>query len=232
MLILLLTAALLVAGAYLPKLTGSLTDAAALQAGYSDIQSVELELRERTELTMLEKVYLARNSESINVTENDTVMTMEEAIAAAENALVPYFSAGLLPQWGGEYSSEARPILSMDLASGLYSYFWVVYLFIEEMPYSHSQLNLVIDDQTGKILDIYCWSSDQVFPEEECCANLSVFMEIYLNELALEIPYETNHTSTDKTGCSIQYFWTLPNNDGILDFSQEFCFFPWGFYTN
>lgn len=231
-LLLLLTAGLIVAGAWLPKIIGDFSERASSEGvGYGDIQSVELELRERTTLSMLEKVYLVHQSESITVPESDTAMTTEQAIAAAEAALAPYQDAGLLLGWEGEYTVTARPVLSLDAVSGLYGYFWSVYLtFGGKEPYS--QLNLTIDDETGKIIDIYFWNQEQVFPYEKQNYYLETFTQIYLSELELEEPYMVRDTTTSKEGISMQYWWTFRNNDGLIDYGLEFCCFLQGFYTN
>lgn len=231
-LLLLLTAALIVAGAYLPKVIGDFLERASSEGvGYGEIQSVELELRERNTLSMLEKVYLAQHSEAIAVSESDTAMTTEQAISAAEAALEPYRDAGLLRGWEGEYTVTARPVLSLDAVSGLYGYFWCVYLtFGGKEPYS--QLNLMIDDETGKIIDIYFWNQEQIFPYEKQSYYLEAFIQIYMSELGLEPSREAKDTTTSSEGRSTQYWWSFPNQDGILDFGLEFCCFTQGFFTN
>lgn len=229
---LLLAAALIAVGANLPGITGAVADKATIGSiSYDAFQSVQLELREGNTLSTVEKFFLVRNSESIVVSENDTVMTEAQAKAAAEAALEPYFDAGLLPGWEGEYAITCRPVLAYDTATALYGYFWGVYLTLEEdAPYS--QLNLVIDDETGKLVNLYFWMREPVFEAEELDDRLETFVHTFLGGLELDLPEEGRDTTTSKEGRSTQYFWSFENLNGQTSFGAEFCIFPQGFYSN
>lgn len=229
---LLLAVALIMAGANLPAITGALTDKAAIGAvSYDTLQSVQLELREREKQSTVEKLFLMHTSESIAVAENDTLMTEEQVKAVAEAALEPYFSAGLLPGWEGEHTLSCRPVLSFNIASSLYGYFWGVYLTIEEeAPYS--QLNLVIDDETGRLVDIYFWMREPVFEEDELGRYLEAFIDVFFDGLELEQLEDRWEATGSLDERSAQFFWSVEDLNGKNDFGMTFCIFPQGFYIN
>lgn len=227
---LLLVAVLLVTGAFLPQISAAVLDhTIGEQGGSSPIQPVQLELNQKKKLTDLEKLYLVNISECIDASVDDTVMSEEDVKAAVKTALEPYFDAGLIRGWDGEYTISCRPVLGFDVATGLYDYSWSVYLSNESSPV-YTQMNLVIDDETGKLLHIYYWIDEPVFSQEEMDGCLKSFTEIFRSELDLGIPYSERDTTTSKDGRSMQYFWSFWNVDGEIGFAVDFCIYPYGFY--
>lgn len=202
-----------------------------LNSGYADIAPIELELREKDTLTMLEKIYLSRESEAVDISSGSMQMTEDMVKEAVRAELEPYLDAGLLHQWKEDAAFQCRPILMIDQATGLYGQAWVV--FISQGQTHISQLNLLVDDETGKLLDIYCWSYDWIFAARDMSGSVNQFIELYMQPLELEEPYYIKDTTTSSEGVSLQYWWQFPHEDGgFVDFGMEFCFFPQGFYTN
>ena len=218
-------------GAFLPGLTAAVVDRQQ-DIGYADIAPIELELQEKDSLTMLEKVYLSRSSsDALDISSTSMQMTEDMVKDAVRTGLEPYREADLLRGWTEDTLFQCRPILMIDEATGLYGQAWVVFL---SRGVTHTaQLNLLVDDETGRLLDIYSWSFDWLYASRDMSECLETFMALYLQGLELEEPYYIRDTTTSSEGVSLQCRWQFPlDNDSAVDFDIEFCFFPQGFYTN
>ena len=218
-------------GAFLPGLTAAVVDRQQ-KIGYADIAPVELELQEKDSLTMLEKVYLSRSSsDALDISSTSMQMTEDMVKDAVRAGLEPYREADLLRGWTEDTLFQCRPILMIDEATGLYGQAWVVFL---SRGVTHTaQINLLVDDETGRLLDIYSWSFDWLYASRDMSECLETFMALYLQGLELEEPYYIRDTTTSSEGVSLQCWWQFPlDSDSAVDFDIEFCFFPQGFYTN
>lgn len=223
-LLLLLTAALIIAGAKLPGITSAVTDSAALgKVSYGILESVQLELRERNSLTTMEKLILSRSGDSIEVTEKDTRMTMEQALEAADEALAPYIDAELIT-WVGERTTECHPRLMFEASFGLHGYFWNI--FITYGGDSSRNLNLLLDDATGKIITIYYATEETLFGETEMSGSLETFVQVYREGLDLPEP-SYRKDSTLGRNREVSYWW----EEGDYERCVVFCVYDTGFYN-
>lgn len=189
LLLLLVTLLLLAAGAFLPKLSAMLADRDFLNLpGSRDMKSVVLELfRERSNLiTVIGKIELLRSCGTIPITEREASMTEEEAYAALERQMQAYIDAGIV-EWFDATLVDFQPNLCMDPEEPeQYGIFWYIDMVNERAP--HQSLNVVLDDDTGKIYSI-CYNRPRESPSggisERNFAVMEAFTQIYVGQLEL-----------------------------------------------
>lgn len=147
-LLILLTILLLIAGANLPKAAAVVQDSTANTVGYSDMQSVSLDLSgNRGSLSVEEKLLLLRDNNILSITEDEASMTLEEVQAAVDAAMRPYEDAGIF-QWFKASSANYVPVLCLDPEDPeRYNIFWSVSFVNKNEPYQILMLD--IDDETG-----------------------------------------------------------------------------------
>lgn len=169
---LLLTVTVVAAGALLPSWVASALDRATLgQVEYADITSVELTLTEKREpLSIDAKLALMQIAQKIDigfdVIENKASMTEEEVLEATDIALTPYYDAGLLAD--GWKKSECRPYLYFDRNDlDRNCILWEVSLYSPHSANSaYENLAVVIDDDTGTLLNIRYYTEETVFEKK------------------------------------------------------------------
>lgn len=223
-LLLLLTAALILAGAKLPGITSAVTDkAAAGKVSYGILESVQLEFRERNSLSTMEKLILCRSGDSIEASEKDTRMTKEQALEAADEALAPYIDAELIT-WVGERSAECHPRLMFEASYGLHGYFWDI--CISYGVDSGKILNLLLDDATGKIVVMDYAVDENLFEEMRISDGLDTFVQIYQEEMHLPEP---EYRKDDIRGGvrEASYWW----EEGEYERCIVFCVYDKGFFN-
>lgn len=155
-----LTAVLIVAGAFLPEIAAAVMDASIHdKTGTAPMQPLELEVREdaptneeREYADLTAKLILASRMYTIPIRDNGTSMSEGDVFAAAEKAMTDYIDAGIFEWFDVTYSS-ADPMLGLDAENPEnYMTFWTVYFANESDPYQ--TLLLHIDDETGRVLYI------------------------------------------------------------------------------
>lgn len=231
-LLLLLTAALLLGLACLPRVVEYVSDGIRQnRVGAHSVPSVQLVLERHQRSTMAEKMYLINQGEAINANPADLMMTEQEVTAAVEAALAQYFDAGLLRGWKQDgYRMDCRPVLAYDPASGLYDYSWVVMLQLHDDEPPMGQLNLSIDDETGKMTGIYFSMPEPVFDPEEIPSLLETMTMIFLEELELPPSEVIRELNTKGELSSVCYAFDVQAGRLGLRFTLEFCMYPGGFY--
>ena len=232
-LLLILTAALLLGLACLPRLVEYVSDGIRQnRVGAYSVPSVQLVLERHQRSTMAEKMYLINQGEAINANPADLLMTEQEVASAVKSALVRYFDAGLLRGWEPDgYNLDCRPVLAYDPASGFYDYSWVVMLQLPDDEPPMGQLNLSIDDETGKMTGIYFSMPEPVYEPEEIPALLETMTMIFLEELELPPSEEVLELNTKGELSSVRYAFDVQAGSMVgLRFTLEFCMYPGGFY--
>lgn len=148
LLLILLTILLLIVGANLPKVVAAVQDSTANTVGYSDMQSVSLDLSgTRSSLSTAEKLLLLRSNNILSITEDEASMTLDEVYAAMEAAMEPYEDAGIF-QWFKATSADYIPVICLDPENPeRYNIFWSVSMVNKNEPYQILMLD--IDDETG-----------------------------------------------------------------------------------
>lgn len=199
-LFLLLVAALIVAGAFLPQITAAITDSSTNgKADVAPMQSVELALGESSHepLNMLRKLALEDHMNSVPIFADQAAMTEEEVYAAVEKNMQDYVASGIFEMFTPTYTS-AETLLAIDpYGTDNYGIIWTVNLVSEDGPYR--SLFLHIDDETGKILfiDYETHGEDRFnyYPEYQSYV-MGVFTGNFFSQLALaeELQYMKNAT--------------------------------------
>lgn len=223
LILLLLTAAVIAAGARLPAIAGdwmSRDDT----VSYADITPVELEFGDRAALSPLKKMYLVGQFDGINVSERDTRMTSAQALEAAETVLAPYIDAGLV-NWTGGNVDICQPKLLFDNGTGWYGYFWIISKTGEELQ--ANTLSLILDDETGRLVRISYSEDREEITDAGLDAKLDALVRIYQESLDLGEPEFQKDTTTGYGIRSVMVYWS----DGELAQQAEFVAHSAGFYV-
>ena len=188
--ILLITLALLIIGAFLPMLIAAATDCDRNQSGSRALTSIELNVSdangESRSLSAAGNIALLRDGKMINITEKEASMTDAEVNAAVEAAMEEYIEAGIF-DWFEYTAWNAQPWLCIDPdAPDNYGIFWTVTILNENEPYQ--SLVMDIDDHTGIIYSIrYDINGEYslVGVWERNTATMDAVVHVYLNQLEL-----------------------------------------------
>lgn len=200
---LLIAAALIFAGAMLPRISAAVTDGAKNKKnGSAPLQSIELDLENnpREEEAQPDEILYHLSFEkkmyTVAIQMSRASMTEEEVYAAADKAMADYAKAGIF-EWFPYTFLQAEPVLAINTGSrnsesiADMRIIWCVSYVHEGEPYQ--SLSLHIDDETGKIFDIwYADYANQIkfdkkSPEYEAYMNniLDNFTRIYFDQLGL-----------------------------------------------
>lgn len=221
--------ALLILIAYLPKMAAAMQDKEILtQPQYESMQSVQLEIREN--LSALGKLALVRNMSSgnnIEVSTEEALMSIEEVNVAADKALAPYISAGLIQPFEESYREWRLLWMWDDENLEINGIVWEGYIVGKQ-----DEVNVLIDDETGNILFIQGHSNFIVeySMQEEL---LSRFCEIYFG--SLRITDFANFETQDLVGLYIgDAAHGIRYRFGDLEYGEsniDFYIYPHGFYV-
>ena len=187
--LLLLTLALLVLGAALPRIAAFMQDTAIQnRSGHSDMQALQLDLtEERNLLSFMGKLSALGRGEVIGVSQSAVAMSEAEAYAAAEKAMAAYEDAGLF-QWFDVSYASAQPYISVSMENTSHTVvYWTVSYMYKKDP--NQTLMLDIDDETGKVLRVTyhvysTFSMDGVWDRNRDA--LERFAEVYFSQLGLQ----------------------------------------------
>lgn len=186
--VLLLTWALIAAGANLPRLISERMDRqTAGRFGSREMTSIALDLSgEQERLTTAGKLDLLSRGQNIAITEREASMTVAEVNAAFEMQIEQYVAAGIF-EWFEYTSWITQPNLCVDqTAPHNYNIFWTVTVISEHAPYQ--VLMADIDDETGRIFSIRFETNGTYAPDgvmERNAAIMDAFVPIYLQQLGL-----------------------------------------------
>lgn len=181
-LILLLTLALLTAGACLPRIAAAVQDGRTMGApATQQVRSVQLEIR--TDPPALEKLAMFSKQDGvIEIPEGSAALSTAEAEELAYQALELYIEAGLIKPFE-TYTYDIRPLLAQvpddPELTGVY---WNVSI-AEEME-GYCMATLAIDDETGKVLLIHFFSGDEN-EKEDRKEMLALLGALYFESLGI-----------------------------------------------
>lgn len=178
----LLTVAVLVTGIYIPKLVARLLDKQNTGKGsLTPITPVELNISR--ELSPVEKlVMVSRIKSLLSIDESKASMTSEEVIDALHREIAPYIEANLAVY--DECRVETQPYLvqTQDWPE-LQKVIWQVTVSGHDADFTF--FDLLIDDQTGKILRI-SYTAENPKGGIVGIEALNLFAEIYFSGLEIE----------------------------------------------
>lgn len=181
--ILFLILALLATGACFPKIVAAIQDKEIIgEASFDPIQSVQLEIRK--DIPSLGKLaMMSKMDVIIEIPENKASMTAQEVMTAARAALQPYINGNLLDNYS-EWDVDMAPCLVQvpDMAE-LQGVFWQV--TIAGDPEIYSVVDLMIDDETGKILRLH-YAGEAIIDESIREDILLNFTHIFFTSLGID----------------------------------------------
>lgn len=239
-LFLILVAALIIAGAFLPHMTAAVTDHMTNEKPHcAPMQSVQLDFGSdhQSPESILQKLAMRDNMYTVPISAAEATMTEEEVYAATEQYMQEYADAGIF-RWFDITYRMTETHLCIDPDNPKYSnIIWTVNL-VQESPYYNLFLHL--DDETGKILYIDYVNQDTknyMFMPKDQPPALEALTEIYFRQLGLTDTLENN----DSMGISVEELATTDEATGMHyhfehsaygDFNINFLFYPNGFYIS
>lgn len=230
-LVLILSLCILIFCATLPVITTEILDRDGRnQPVYRTISSVQLNFSPETRIPLLGKLALLKACATVEITEDEATLSAAEALEAVNQALAAYYALGVFPEEEITVSS-IFPILAYNPENPLeHAVLWAVEQTCTDFPYS--QIGIVLDDETGKILVLNFESQtffdntyfDNVTPEE-CCIQIATQ---YFSELEITLPTPEYQESPD---WETSGYLTYRFGDMLYgEVSIIFNLFPQGFY--
>ena len=177
-----LTLVTLVAGAYFPKAISMFLDWRNTGASSNPISSIRFEIAK--DIPFLGKLALfSKLDSSIELTENKASMTPEEVMDAVHEGIQPYVDAQLIEYSEQDVEMHPSMLFQTDRNQDLRGIVWFVNIGGD--PSNYTYLQLVVDDETGKILNI-SYTYEVLDAPLVGTEALTAFADIYFN--SLEIP--------------------------------------------
>lgn len=185
-LILLLSAALILFGAMLPKTVAAIQDDVDItQVNYAPISEVHLEF-DNDVMTMKEKFMIMHHDQTnVPVPAKLCTRTEDNIMELAQDTIAAYTEAGLIP-----FSVDVLECLNDCKAYLGYSYYtetsfvyWSVVL--SNVEWSDWMIYLRIDDETGAVMQIECLHQATLY-ELPLDDKLDTFCQLYLKNLGTE----------------------------------------------
>ena len=225
-LVLLHTFSLLLAGAFFPRIVSTVQDYRSTgRITSSQIPAVALKIKK--DLSPVARLIMFSNADnSTEVTESIAAMTKEEALAATRAELTPYIDAGLI-----EYSEAevtlAPILLQASFVPDLQGIVWYVHIMGDAGGISN--INIVLDDDTGHILQIEYSHENltNIIPTTD--AVQQVWADIFFS--ALELDYlnaqlEAEYVYDNAEHVSQRYAFADPEYGEVF---VDLFLYPYGF---
>lgn len=230
----LLAAAAILGCAFLPVLTAAVQDGITMEkVSYLDMDPVKLEFHdpesEANRLSVLGKLALCVNPAQVEVSENETRMTYDEAFSCVQEAMRPYIDAGMLPEEYLNSRISVTPMLTYDRNNGgNYAIIWNVILSQKKAAYEpYYYLGISLDDETGKLLQIMFSYGEPMYDSEALEKLMDTFTAIYFSQLEL-VPTEAIAIATPASDDAVGLLYTFGDTEyGQIDITfymntQEF----------
>lgn len=235
LLIFLLTAVLIITGAFLPRITGAIADQMrSSKVHTAPIQSVQLNLNSNTANSMIQKLSIRSEMHTIPITAEDASMTEDEVFAAVEACMDMYVSNKIF-SWFEETYRTAEPHLAINPNNTKdFFIFWAVNFVEEKDPYNNLFLHL--DDETGQILyiDYVTYDPDKSYFPEDQSYVVDTFSGLYFEQLGLsdlaDPDFSENVTLDEMISNDVWSKRYTFSGLGTDTFSIEFYVKPKGFY--
>lgn len=213
--------------AMLPTAVTKLLDHLSLnQTQYSQISSVQLAFAEvEPRLPILGKLALLQDCTIMEITEEDTIMTEQEALAALWTNLQPYWDIGLLPDSLVKSNLTVLPHLIYNPGNSMeYAVIWLVEITVPESPYY--LFSAAIDDETGNLLILNFETDSDFMSDSDPNSFGALVAETYFSALDIRLNgYESQYFDTGSVEITY-HFGTLEYGE----ISVHFNIFPQGVY--
>lgn len=224
----LLTLALLVAGAFIPKLVSAVWDLRSTGTVDSvPITAVELKITKN--ISSLGRLAMVCNMEgNISLTESKAKMKKEEVLTAVREQLQPYVDAQLMVYAESEVTLNPCLVQVPDMLE-LQGVVWFV--SISGGADHPSAVELMVDDETGHILQLWYTNEEDfdVMPVEDTVMTVA---DIFFSSLGID--HSGQHLSEnmeyayDGMSGVRRYFFQDPQYGEVF---VDFYIYPGGFHT-
>lgn len=227
--ILLLTIAVLICGAFVPALIARLLDGQTVGKSTSvTIASVELNIRR--ELSPTEKLAMVSKIDNLlPVKESKARMTGEEVLDAVTRELTPYMDAQLL-YFRNEHVQMQPYLVQIPACPELQRVIWQVTVSGEDADFTFT--DLLLDDETGKILRLSFTAED---PPQNYVTDvvLNAFAEIFFSGMGIEDPWRflVKDLETAYTGDHTIAVRFLPEDPQYGQIPVDLYIYDHGFYV-
>lgn len=233
MVLLILAACIIAAGAALPRILSSFQDDAALgQIHYETVPNIMLQIRGEEPATPLKKLaMMARMDGGLELSESMASMNSAEAQARFYEIMQYYIDTGLIDAFDPVVYESRCMLVSVTTDPSLNGIIWMATL-ISGDDQNFAQFDVAIDDETGKLLAV-SYTGDRVFSEAEREKMLCAFTDLYFT--GLEIPDYVHFVSSDingvylgKNSCAMRYHYV----DSVYgEITADLFVNEYGFYT-
>ena len=235
--VLVLTAAVLICTAMLPRWAAGIQDRQTIsRSGQRRMDSVSLDIQEH--IPIMGKLSLVRyHNNASPVTEWDARMSGEEAKKAFDTALLPYIQAGLIPSFPWEEYICIPYLFQEPGVPEHYAIFWHCY-HESKLPAS-DYIHLYLDDETGTVMTVeYFKSSHDAYGSGEITAMLDILCRTYFDSLGIADYVGSQADLLSRSYGEYEGFnWSTQIRAFVLDDAQygstriEFVLSEGGFYT-
>ena len=160
LLLILLTVALLIAGANLPRIIAAVQDGNMVNHfSFGEMDSISLDFSEpdagepETSSSLLEKLALIRDGSFYDIPPDNYTISQSDIEEIVKAGLAPYYDVNLIPEDWRDCEVSALPYMvysSTPISN--YGILWVVTI---HWPQSGDNLELYVDDETGRILYLH-----------------------------------------------------------------------------
>ncbi len=221
-----LAAAVLIIGAFLPRITTGILDLNTLDhPGTSPMLPVELTLKDGQSLSMLARLKLYGNMASVPIMAEEASMTAGDAVNAARAWLETVKQAGIYQDFEADFEGTEVYLAIDPRDTSQFSIFWAVTLSQTKPPYRAAFLHL--DDATGAVVRVSNNDASALDAEDPYTAMLGIFDTLskeYFYQLGLPLdklaPYIQDVTEeTGKKAYAVYYHLSVPE---IGDFQIRF----------
>ena len=229
----LLAACIIAAGAALPRLISSFQDDAAIgQIHYETIPNIMLQIRGEESSTPLKKLaMMARMDGGLELSESMASMNAAEAEARFYEIMQSYIDTGLIDAFDPVVYESRCMLVSVTSGPSLNGIIWMATL-ISGDDQNFAQFDAAIDDETGDLLAV-SYTGDRVFSEGERDLYLSVFPNLYFTSLGMDdyayyVTPDMNDAYTGENGLAVRYLF----DDAVYgEVKVDFYVDQYGFYN-
>ncbi len=209
----LLSTAILVLCAFLPKLTALWQDQNTQSVVYGEKEAVSLQIRE---LAPLEKLSCILDGQQVYLSDENASIAREELLNVIASAMYPYQDVGLVDPTMDfldekHWSVEAELVMYYSQkAANRSTIAWVVHM--ESAYYADTVLQLILDHETGTILFLDFYTAEPSYSHNAIYDALLRFYLMYFDGLGVSPEafnaVEAEPVDVGKTGCMLEVGWT------------------------
>jgi len=233
MVLLILAACIIAAGAALPRILSSFQDDAALgQIHYETVPNIMLQIRGEEPATPLKKLaMMARMDGGLELSESMASMNSAEAQSRFYEIMQSYIDTGLINAFDPVVYESRCMLVSVTTDPSLNGIIWMATL-ISGDDQNFAQFDVAIDDETGDLLAV-SYTGDRVFSEGERDLYLSVFPNLYFTSLGMEdyvyyVTPDMNDAYVGDNGLAVRYRF----DDAVYgEVNVDFYVDQYGFYN-